>query len=554
MLRLIEKRTHVLKSTRNTASSYNRVIYRSASTTSTSSPINNSSPSSDIDSIINLLKSANPTPQKSTKSSGVRYIEFSKESKESSHKLGKKGKVRGGVRLDQTPILQEPVGELDHQNIPRLAHGLERILNEDGIHTLKDSRNNFQFSPFLKTIHQPHEIDYECLAPFVNPSGDKKLHNLALENNCKFVASTSSMTTILSHLYFLFSNFKPPNFSGFSFLFQSKTRLRHIARPKSIFLRKNNDGIYSIDCNNGTILPQNQILLDLGKSLEKMLTMDPDEFNLKLLKSSTGKKNISPDIYHYLKLDNSLLVRSQLDCVNPQNNMTFDLKTRATLAIRIDPRNFKQNAGYQITQFSGSLNSYERELYDMVRGVFLKYIFQVQLGHMGGIFVAYHNTQELLAFEYFSRSIMEQIVFGSSHFATLCFSVCNTVLIRLLQKIIEIFPKSANLKTFFCASSQREMDVFVEDLNSPTDLGVTNEFDIVDGKRRKVAWLKVKLDNFLNDQHVLELGELIETDRISIDLTIQEVKASKEELLQAYLTTIARSQIYLQNSPPEKQS
>jgi hypothetical protein len=68
-----------------------------------------------------------------------------------------------------------------------------------------------------------------------------------------------------------------------------------------------------------------------------MLTTEPAEFHREFLHSgnSTGKYT-APEAYHYLQMGDFLL-RSQLDCHDPDlpgDRNTFDLKTRATHAVR----------------------------------------------------------------------------------------------------------------------------------------------------------------------------------------------------------------------------
>lgn len=83
---------------------------------------------------------------------------------------------------------------------------------------------------------------------------------------------------------------------------------------------------------------------------------------------------------------------------------------------------------YRITRVTGIRESFEREFYDMVRSAFLKYIFQVRIGHMAGIFVAYHNTREIFGFEYLDKEDMEECVFGTKAMADTSF---NTVTVCL---------------------------------------------------------------------------------------------------------------------------
>jgi hypothetical protein len=85
-------------------------------------------------------------------------------------------------------------------------------------------------------------------------------------------------------------------------------------------------------------------------------------------------------------------MRSQLDCHDDRlPRKTFDIKTRATIAIRRDILNHAHAAGYTISKAMGYLESFEREKYDLIRAAFLKYSFQARIGKMDGIFLAYHS-------------------------------------------------------------------------------------------------------------------------------------------------------------------
>jgi hypothetical protein len=95
-----------------------------------------------------------------------------------------------------------------------------------------------------------------------------------------------------------------------------------------------------------------------------------------------------------------MLFRAQLDAFDPKlkgKRKVFDLKTRATLPIRMDVANYQKYIGYKVVQDKGILHSYEREIFDMARSAFLKYSLQCRIGLMHGIMVAYHNTKEVSA-------------------------------------------------------------------------------------------------------------------------------------------------------------
>lgn len=61
----------------------------------------------------------------------------------------------------------------------------------------------------------------------------------------------------------------------------------------------------------------------------------------------------------------------------------------------------------------GRYESFEREYYDLIRGGFIKYGFQLKIGGMDGAIVAFHNTKKIFGYEYIrTREIMNRI-FGN---------------------------------------------------------------------------------------------------------------------------------------------
>ncbi len=50
----------------------------------------------------------------------------------------------------------------------------------------------------------------------------------------------------------------------------------------------------------------------------------------------------------------------------------------------------------------------------MARSAFLKFSLQCRIGHMNGVVVAYHNTQQVFGLEYIPLEEMDRITFGSA--------------------------------------------------------------------------------------------------------------------------------------------
>lgn len=164
-----------------------------------------------------------------------------------------------------------------------------------------------------------------------------------------------------------------------------------------------------------------------------------------------------------------LLIRSQLDAHHPALPFQyFDVKTRATHEIRINLKNYKDWLGKyallpvyvidllksrHITSFKGLHHSFEKEFYDMSRGAFLKYFFQVALiayftirfvshpeariGNMDGIFVAYHNTVNFFGYEYLALKEMENVLFENPTMSHNAYHVSMTVYEKLIRTVID---------------------------------------------------------------------------------------------------------------------
>ncbi|KAK5820797.1 mitochondrial protein Pet127-domain-containing protein, partial [Linnemannia elongata] len=325
-----------------------------------------------------------------------------------------------------------------------LEHGLDRVLFNPGVHWLQDPRSSvFNFDPYLRSICQPKDFDYNALPAYKTSSMDPALLNMARSHHGKYMGSTSSMTSILSQYYFLISGWKPLKTTHLSeaFTAQPKGFTRLSRAPTTIELVHKGDGYYAIDADK--TFDSSTVLMQLGKSMEKMLTSTPQEFSRFTKANSwmvTPEERDQLEAFNYISVDNFLL-RSQLDCEDPRlPGKTFDLKTRAAVAIRLDVHNYELNQGYQLRKAHGYLESFEREYYDMMRSAFLKYSLQVRIGQMDGIFVAFHNTARIFGFQYISLDEMDSRLFGSSVMGDECFKNQLRLLNRTLDEITSKYP------------------------------------------------------------------------------------------------------------------
>ncbi|KAG1787452.1 RNA processing-related protein, mitochondrial RNA degradation [Suillus plorans] len=398
-------------------------------------------------------------------------------------------------------VLEDIDPPSEHKPIARLAHGLDRVLFNPGVHWLQDPRSRvYNFTPWLESIPKVTDFAFERVTGFIRSSQDDDLHTLAKIHSRPYVGSTSSLTGLLSHIYFLISGGKEVDTSVLSGAFAHEpTNFTPGQRmPSSIVLRYK-DGVWAIDSNkDGEDDSQKNVLTWMGTLLEKFVTVPEPEFKTFLRSSpalAEGEEDKRREAYRYAKSDR-FLMRSQLDCVDPRLPGTgvFDVKTRAAVPIRLDLLNFEENSGYLIRTLHGPLESFEKEYYDLIRSAFLKYSFQARIGNMDGVFVAYHNTARVFGFQYISLEEMDARLFGqdvkpagvvNSDSAptrgTRVFEKCVKLLEVVMDEIVGVFGERSVKCTFETRERSSKMNIWVE----PVEWDAEKE-----GKGNNVAELK----------------------------------------------------------------
>lgn len=308
------------------------------------------------------------------------------------------------------------------ENIPQLAHNLHTTLTSPGVHYQSDPRTKWSnFDASLQSIPHIDELKMDKISSFTPSSKDTRLLSIASKFNSmnknqkkfiKYFSSTSSMTSLLIKFHKLLSNNRPINTSMFSKSFPQSTNFTSTSDiPTSLVVTQKSKNIYSVDADRSI---DTEITLSvLGNALELMLTKPPHEFQ-KYLKGNNEDPEVDESAYHYARIG-SFMVRSQLDAVDSRlpGTGTFDIKTRAVCAIRMDLAHtdyFPTN--YEITKTHGVFESFERELFDAARIVMFKYSLQARLGNMDGIFMAFHNIKKFLGYQYLPLSEIDNIFFG----------------------------------------------------------------------------------------------------------------------------------------------
>lgn len=313
-----------------------------------------------------------------------------------------------GLQIKALNIEQPPV--------PGLAYGLDRTLFNPGVTALQDPHSRvYNFDPYLQHIMPVQDFDFNALQQYKTSSEDSALSELAKAHEKKYVGSTSSMTSTLSHFHYLLSGWRELNLDMLSRNFPEEAcTFTQINRaPTSIFLRWKN-GTYAIDADKEH--DSGNILMMLGKSMEKLLTMSKSEYE-RYRKSDprevTEEERNAPEAYEYTTMGD-FLMRSQLDAYDPRLPGTgmFDIKTRAIASIRMSTSDYKPMLGYEILTHQGKWESFEREYYDMMRSTMLKYMLQARMGRMDGIFLAYHNVQRIFGFQYMPMAEIDRALHG----------------------------------------------------------------------------------------------------------------------------------------------
>lgn len=319
--------------------------------------------------------------------------------------------------LDGSLIKNSPIEKEATLPVPKLSFDLSRVLFNPGVYHLQDPRSRvYNFDPYLEKIMPVSEFNFEALNPYITSSQDHHLRDVSLKHNRRYIGSSSSMSGVMSHFHFLLSAWRPLDSSMLSKRIEANNRFTVITRaPSAVFLRWR-DGVYAVDADKEHDSPN--ILMMQGKSMEKLLTLEKDDFE-KYRKPKAGEQapaiDSDPESYHYSACENFLL-RSQLDAWDPRLPGTgmFDLKTRACAGIRMDMKNHEHGMGYQIKERFGEWESFDREYFDMMRSAFLKYSLQVRMGRMDGIFVAYHNIERIFGFQYISLAELDNGLHGQT--------------------------------------------------------------------------------------------------------------------------------------------
>lgn len=365
----------------------------------------------------------------------------------SSHIFDRKSSLRLEPSLNTLHYFKDDPEAM--KRVPTLAQKLDPMIKYPGIYRLEDLRQSFgeEYYNFFKKLPQPHEVDFDQIPPYVPPSLDPKLAALAKTHRARFTMSTSTISSVLSQIYYVLSHFKESNYFSLD-AFSESDKAKFMSSQKkgtTSFLRCVDpaEDLWALDSDSGLFVYNHQILLDMGRVIEKMCAMEMDRFTKLFVKGHQRLDEVTPleaDYHRLLSVNNEILLRSQIDCQGCDAQgapLVFELKSRAAAPIRYLVTEYYKFLDYRVEGIYGALNSYERELWDLIRGAFLKYYFQLKIGNMNGAMVVYHSTFETFGFEYFPFADIAQVMFGHMQRADAVFVLGSKVLSFALSKVIE---------------------------------------------------------------------------------------------------------------------
>ena len=198
----------------------------------------------------------------------------------------------------------------------------------------------------------------------------------------------------------------------------------------------------------------------------------------------------------------------------------------------------KATLDYRLNHTIGQFESIEREDYDLLRSAFLKYSLQARIGHMDGIFIAYHNTQEIFGFQYLSLPQISELLFGSEYLGLQVFETTMSLLQIVLDRSVQMYPKQ-RLRVLLSKASGNGLRVLVSprSMSSPLEAGPPKSF-------------RLSFRQTLNDRELFGFPRLRspETDAWEVCYNLQETDAPKT--LVRKLTAMETSAALVLNNGP----
>lgn len=111
----------------------------------------------------------------------------------------------------------------------------------------------------LPQLEDFNNEEIEKIVGYVQPSKDEALINIAKKTKSKYISSTSSISSPLTHLYYIFTSFRLPQADGIFEGYENKQPVWMISmrKPVSFYLHRIDEEIDAIVADHGVLVPGN---------------------------------------------------------------------------------------------------------------------------------------------------------------------------------------------------------------------------------------------------------------------------------------------------------
>lgn len=185
------------------------------------------------------------------------------------------------INAEAKPLIKVENDWQRYEDIPTLENNLDIVTKYHGVFPMEElTKVNPSLQKFFSNMPQYTEINEDIIAPYYSPGKDENLRRLTRKYGCEYLMSTSTVSSVLSHIYYAISNHKSPHFSGLSQAFDNEPLKFMVSqrKPNTVFLTQIDKKLFSLDGDDGFEAKQNIVLMKMGKYMEKMMTTEADEF------------------------------------------------------------------------------------------------------------------------------------------------------------------------------------------------------------------------------------------------------------------------------------
>ena len=144
--------------------------------------------------------------------------------------------------------------------MPTLQNCLEFLPTQPGIFPIESiCKLDTRLYPFFTRMPAYSQINEDVIAPYHPPASDPNLRRIATQTEgIKYLTSTSTITSVLSHIYYAISNYKSPHFNHLTQAYDKEPMKFMVSqrKPNTVFIRKilekkNGEKLYGVDSDAG---------------------------------------------------------------------------------------------------------------------------------------------------------------------------------------------------------------------------------------------------------------------------------------------------------------